>query len=274
MILHSLRLIVRRDDLINFIFSEERASSNIANALIGRLGFEEIEKLNNMRQWQAGKMRMLQVSCRIIDAEFLDGAVDGPMVFLSRHSSAKGIPSFTVHPMGNWKRDAELGGRPNQLSTANPQMMLDFLCAIKSLNRTGMEVTYEATHHGPYVGNPSFFVELGGNEDAIADAGHAAALAYAISDGLERKTEFGKVAVGIGGMHYPQKFTRLALEGKYAFSHIMPKHSIVPGMLGQAIERSAPEAEIAVVEWKSIKATDREAIVRELGSLGMGYEKV
>jgi D-tyrosyl-tRNA(Tyr) deacylase len=65
------------------------------------------------------------------------------------------------------------------------------------------------------------------------------------------------------------------LEGKYAFAHMMPKHQCTElDMLGQAIERSAPKAEIAVIEWKGLKAEPRRAIIEKLSSLGLDYERV
>ena len=45
-------------------------------------------------------------------------------------------------------------------------------------------------------------------------------------------------------------------------------------MLKSAFERSDERAEIAVIEWKSIKANERERIVRELDTLGIDYAKV
>jgi D-aminoacyl-tRNA deacylase len=146
---------------------------------------------------------------------------------------------------------------------------------MNAINDTGIELTYEATHHGPLTENPSLFVELGGSEGVIKSEKHAKILATAVADSLHKKPAYEKVAVGIGGLHYSAKFTKLALNGKYAFSHIMSKHYISNlDMLKYAFERSDVRAEFALIEWKSIKAMDREAIVRELNVLGIDYAKV
>ncbi|MGI0134033.1 MAG: D-aminoacyl-tRNA deacylase, partial [Candidatus Micrarchaeaceae archaeon] len=82
-------------------------------------------------------------------------------------------------------------------------------------------------------------------------------------------------AVGIGGTHYPEKFTGLALKGAYAFSHIMSRHYVENvDMIGDAVERSDKRAEIAIIEWKSIKAADRERVIGKLNELGIEYERI
>ena len=153
--------------------------------------------------------------------------------------------------------------------------MLSVLNQIKKLNTTDIQVTYEATHHGPFLDKPSFFVELGGSEDVIASKEYAKLIASAVSNSLDQHAAYDKVALGIGGMHYSDKFTRLALEGKYAFAHIMPKYHIdCTDMIGKALTSSSKDIELALIEWKSIKAAERESIVRELDLSGIDYAKV
>ena len=110
-------------------------------------------------------------------AEFLEGVVDDSIVFLSRHRSSMGVPAFTVHPEGNWSDEALFGGRPKELSMAFPYGMSAMLRSIKALNKEGIAVTYEATHHGPFLSRPSLFVELGGNEQTICNEEYARLLA-------------------------------------------------------------------------------------------------
>lgn len=261
--------------MIHFIYSDETASTNIADALKVELGFKEAQQLPGVDCFESENAKMLGIKGRLIDAEFIDRIVDGPIVFLSRHMSSKGIAAFTVHPEGNWSDEASLGGKPKELSNAYPLGMLNMLNAIKELNSTNIELTYEATHHGPFTNNPSLFVELGGNEEAINSKSYAALLAKAIAASIEKKSPYDKVAVGIGSLHYPSKFTKLALEGKYAFSHIMSRHSVAHvDMLGKAFERSDLKAEVAVIEWKGINAAQREVVLRELNVLGIDYAKV
>lgn len=261
--------------MVYFVYSNDVTSSNIARSLISVLALPETEDFHGFQSFGSGGIRMIKIDGRLIDADFLDKLLDDTVIFLSRHSSSKGISSFTVHAEGNWSSENRLGGRPKSLSVSSPENMIKLLCSIKGVEKDGMEVTYEATHHGPYLNVPSLFVELGGNEDVMNSESLAEVLANAVAASIDKEPEYDKIVVGIGGMHYSGKFTRLALEGKYAFAHIMPKyHATCTDMLKSAFERSDITAEIAVIEWKSIKAVEREMIVRELDRLGIDYAKV
>jgi D-aminoacyl-tRNA deacylase len=261
--------------MVYFVYCDETASSNIALALKGVLELGDADDFNGLKHFSKGDIHMIKVNDKLITAEFLNGVVDDTLIFLSRHSSSKGIAAFTVHALGNWSTDATLGGKGGELSVASPIKMLDMLSAVKRANTTNINVTYEATHHGPFLDHPSFFVELGGNEETIASKDYAMLIATAVADGLEKQAAYDKIALGLGGMHYSDKFTRLAIDGKYAFAHIMPKYQISHiEMIGQAFSRSDPKPELALIEWKSIKAVDRENILRELNSLGIDYAKV
>ena len=100
-------------------------------------------------------------------------------------------------------------------------------------------------------------------------------LADSVLEAVEIKPEYKKIAVGIGSGHYAAKFTKLALKGEYAFSHMMPKYyGNEFEMLGQAVERSKPKAEVAVIEWKGLKSEARQRILAKLNSLGIDFVRV
>jgi D-aminoacyl-tRNA deacylase len=266
-------------DAMLIVYSKlDIASENAAAELIRIGGFKQVEDVAGHAMHIAGQTKMLEIDTAMVNAGFLDDLVDTDLiVFLSKHRSEKGVASFTVHAEGNWSGKADLGGTPRQLSYAAPVQMLAVLKVMHRLNAGGIEVTYEATHHGPLLVAPSMFVEIGGNDNIIASREHAKTLAESVKEALLdwHEPDFGAVAVGIGGMHYPGKFTRLALEGKYAFAHILPKYYVNElDMLGQAFERSSVKPEKAVIEWKSINAVERESVIKRLGELGMDYDRV
>jgi D-aminoacyl-tRNA deacylase len=247
----------------------------LGERVLDLVGAEEIEPIGGYRHFAIEEVHVIELTKMPIYEEGLDSLVKTDLfIFLSRHRSSKGVASFTVHPLGNWAGRAEAGGKPGMLSVAAPWQMRNMLFQINSGNDTGVPVTYEATHHGPLLETPSFFVEVGGSED-ITDL-HYDFLAGAVSDYVSAEHEnVGKVAVAIGGTHYPEKFTKLALEGKYAFCHIMPRHSCVyADMLKMGIERSVPKAECAVIDWKGIAAPEREVAIKKLGELGVDYVRV
>jgi len=238
------------------------------------LDLEYVGEEKGMKSFRAGETRMFEVKGDLTSADSVDSVIGKDFaVFLSMHSSARGIAMFTVHAEGNWGDEAILGGKPKKLSTASPSNMLSALKGISK--RSGdLQATYEATHHGPLLDAPSFFVEVGGTDEATNSKKMAGSLANAISDFLYAdKAEFGKVAIGIGGTHYPEKFTKLALDGTYAFAHIMPKYNSRIDMLRQAVERSDEPVETAVIEWKSFNSEQRGEILQELERIGIDHEK-
>ncbi len=201
--------------------------------------------------------------------------VSEPAIFLSKHVSGMGIPSLTVHSEGNWSDKAELGGMPHKLSMASPVEMLGVLIQMSNANVPSINVTYEATHHGPFTRKRSFFAEVGGNADIISNPDLAGMLAEMVMTSLAKETNFNKVVVGIGGNHYSKRFTKIAIDKGYAFAHIMPRYYInETQMLSQAFEMSYPRPELAVIEWKSMNATERNEIIKELNVIGIDYERI
>jgi D-aminoacyl-tRNA deacylase len=253
------------------------ASFNIAEALKKEIDFKYVDTLGGNAHFTSDTADLLELNSGLIYADFIGSLVKTDLaIFLSRHSSAKGVASFTAHAEGNWSDEAKFGGSPKSLGVASPVNMMAMLKAVKKSNTTEIPVMYEATHHGPLMDTPSFFVEIGGDEDAVKSREYANIIADSVvavlSDG---DRDYDKVAIGIGGSHYPGKFTKAALEGKYAFAHMMPKYQIGNvDMLQKAMERSDSAVEIAVIEWKSIKAADRDIVVGKLEELGLDYERI
>ncbi len=219
----------------------------------------------------------------LLGLESLDSLGASLIIFLSRHTSSAGVSAFTVHAEGNWGEEARLGGKPHSLSVASPYAML---CVLKLMSESGsgIEKTYEATHHGPLLNTPSLFAEFGagtlppGNS---ALSGELGLLVYRAALMVDSRQESAKAVIGIGGGHYPSKFTRLAIEKGYAFGHIMPRHALASAkggdnlsMIEQAVQRSATRPECAVIEWKSIDSQTRSRVIKKLDSIGIEHERV
>ncbi len=250
-------------------------STAIAAALKEAVGFEEESQFKGMRHFRCEKASLLELEETHLQADFLDELHTDLIIILSRHSSSKGQPSFTVHPMGNWNGEAKLGGKPKQLATAAPIGMLNCLAAMKGRNKMQIPVTYEATHHGPLLMTPAFYAEIGGDEQTKTSKEAARFLAESVFESLDREASYKRIALGIGGLHYEDRFAKRALDGEYAFGHMMSKHHTGSvDMLQQAIERSLPRPEVAVIDWKSITAPEREAAMKKLDELGMDYVKI
>ncbi len=169
---------------------------------------------------------------------------DLPLVFPSIHRSGAGTATFTVHPLGNPTDRADVGGRPGAFTPAAPRWMADALRRLSEAERAGgLGATYEATHHGPYLEQPAFFVEIGFGDAPGPPAAAVRELARVLLELREDPAD--RVVVGAGGGHYVPHFTELATERSWAFGHLLSRHALAeatPAMLDAAIA-ATPGAE-------------------------------
>ncbi len=189
--------------------------------------------------------------------------------FLSRHRAASGDPSLTVHPVGNPTHRHDYGGQPRTFGTCAPRDMGALLRRL-AVHRDRLdlphEVTYEATHHGPYIRQPSLFVEIGSNEDWYDDEPSAKALAAAVLDVLGGEgTIDGPVHVGVGGGHYVPQQTRKALAGEADFGHMIASYAVDPDDDGLAAmirdaQAATPGCDGVYVHKKGLKGPQRQAV--------------
>ncbi len=203
------------------------------------------------------------------------------IIFISRHSSQSGKPTLSVHTPGNFA-EAELGGLPRTLSVS-PANAMKF--ALKALNQQIQErnlvyeVSYECTHHGPSLNVPTMFVELGSTPIQWRDLHASDAVAQAVIETIRNLNESSltPTAVGIGGPHYNQKFTKMALNNEVAFGHMVPKHAIhllSIGLLNQCIQKIVEKPQYAVLDWKGIKSQDKVALLSVLKETQLSIKKI
>lgn len=264
-------------DVLIVSSAQDSVSMSMAGMIREAAGQEYHESINGRKYFKCSSFSMLEIPELHINANYLDEYKAGMIVFLSMHSSSQGVPSFTTHAEGNWSEKAELGGLPRSLGVSAPLHMLQLLKALKTLNVSGIGVTYEATHHGPLLNTPSLFVELGGSVEVMQKKEYLNVVSKSVEQLINKETDayFSKVVVGIGSNHYPSKFTALALGRGYAFAHIMPRYYTSEyEMLDQAFMRSATKPESAVIDWKSINSDERGKIINKLNEMGIDYEKV
>ena len=256
--------------------TKSKASDLMGKYLIDDLGFEENGTLNGFERFSYESTDLIKTDSELTQMDFLDDRFKTDcFVFLSRHSSNKEVPCLTVHAQGNWSDTADLGGRPKTLSVSAPAKMLAVLTNMNSVNNLGVDIKYEATHHGPCLNTPSFFAEAGGTDSVEHIRAFAKIVAESVFKAMDNEFYYSKVVAGFGGGHYPIKFTAMALDKGVAFSHIMSKYNIDnTDMIEQSLTKSDIRPEEAIIEWKSIKSSQREGVIRVLNSLGMDYVKV
>lgn len=146
------------------------------------------------------------------------------VVFPSEHEAASGIPALTVHSVGNF-HEAEIGGRAQTLVPPAPAAASDALRLIKRYSGLpGFNVCYEATHHGPYLEKPTYFIEIGSSAANWGNLDAAAVHARVLAD-VPAGNGYPTV-IGIGGGHYAPRFTELALSCQVNFGHILPNYQL------------------------------------------------
>lgn len=160
---------------------------------------------------------------RALPPELRSGAPT--IVFPSIHRSERGVRCLTTHPLGNSGPRAEVGGRPRALDPTDPPAMTDVLRRLAEEGpRVGWPATFEATHHGPELDLPAFFVEVGFGTASGPPPEAVRVLAKVLASFEREPTD--RVALGIGGGHYAPHFTELALKRRWAFGHIISRHSL------------------------------------------------
>ncbi|MCL2432592.1 MAG: D-aminoacyl-tRNA deacylase [Nitrososphaerota archaeon] len=203
------------------------------------------------------------------------------IVFISRHTSQSGKPTLTVHTPGNFGA-AEFGGYPKIVSVAPAVAMQTALKALdhyrRHLSLSGYQVSYECTHHGPSLNVPAMFVELGSSPAQWSDSRAAEAVAHSALTAVGTFTNTGVSAVlGIGGTHYNEKFTTMALMDTALFGHMIPKYAVSAidsSMIRQCVERTFENVPLALLDWKGISSKDKPSLLSALEQASLPYQKI
>ena len=213
--------------------------------------------------------------CILVDPGDIES--DGSsIIFASKHVSSANRPAMTVHATGNLTGNAELGGRPREVAFVDPMMIRRALRALKDrVTSAGLkiEITMEATHHGPTAFHaPVCFVEIGSTRNEWTDPGLGRIAAEAIMEAATTEGHSGAVAVGFGGTHYSAKFTRICLEGDHPIGHVIPRHAFESGVTDRVIRdtfgKTVGDSTAALVDWKGLNGNDRRNIVSKLETWG------
>ncbi len=255
---------------------KEMASATIGDALLRTGAFSRVA--DNL--FCAGKDYLYWHDEELVKATSLDALFDAQcFVFCYRHRSEKSVVSYSVHFVGNPTAEVWGSGDPEALGVAHPSFAAHMLRCLKEVASDGVQVTYEATHHGPTsVRTPLLFLELGSTEAQWSDASRGAAIAQAVLRFMRSAPAKLPVALGFGGGHYPDRFTRRALSGEYAFSHMFSKYAVEKGLsaevVAQALERSAEPVDVALFDKSCGSAEQRAPILALLDARGIKVVKL
>lgn len=287
---------------------QDIASTNQADALRQMDEWTAIPDFEGHPAYALHHLRMVYLPDGLLFEDHLDqrweaqaGERVQEIIFPSRHVAASGQASLTLHPIGvpHLPRNevGPYGGHGGMASPPSTRLaswwkrLLAMAPSDPSVG--GFDLSLEVTHHGPTVGVPCLFIEVGSTDATWGHEGAARLLATIMHHGLlgsegdawdVEQHEGQLVLVTLGGGHYAPRANQLAsLEGvwlghmlaTYALPFERGEHGEVLGTWKQSIEAgldatrtSFPGGDIVCsMDKKAFKGWQRQAIRTYLESV-------
>ena len=259
--------------------AEDVASMNIRDKLLAMAEWKVVGEFEAEPVLTHGPFDMILIKDIHLGREYLDRDVEREtgkrydcLIFASRHRSESGLRTLTVHALGNYG-SADYGGQSGKLVPTHPRLMTKALLLLGKYG-AGLDfgISFETTHHGPFLETPTFFIEIGSGPDAWPEPEPAKAIARVILD-LDRETLTGSDAIGIGfgGGHYAPRHTDVVQRMRISMGHMAPDHAIGhidAAMLDRMLERT-PSATVAYFHKKAVKQPRRDELFGMLAERGI-----
>ncbi len=252
---------------------DDLASMNIREKLLSMDGWKKIDVFNSFPVYENDRFYLVHIKGPKIYAENIDVEIRKKLnvdfdtiIVASKHKSASKMKSLTVHPIGNWGT-AEAGGMSKKVVLTNPYLMTSSLRLLKKYSFGDYNVSFEATHHGPYLETKTFFIEIGATEEEWKDDKAGEVIARVIMEAEEKKYI---PLIGFGGGHYMPRLTDIALKYKVSVGHMIPKYAIekIDGrIIKEACEKSFCEG--AYIHKKGLKGPERNKVKEILEKTGI-----
>ena len=252
---------------------DDLASMNIREKLLCMEDWKKIDVFNGFPVYRNERFYLVHIKGPKIHAEGIDreirsriGIEFDTIIVASKHRSASEMRSLTVHPIGNWGK-AEAGGRDRTVVPTNPHLMTEALRILKKYQFGDYNVSFEATHHGPYLETKTFFIEIGSTEEEWRDDRAGEVIAKTILEAEERRYP---VLLGFGGGHYVPRITDIALKYRVSIGHMVPRYAVEyidEEIIKMACERSFCDG--AYIHRKGLKGPERSKVKDILQSLGI-----
>lgn len=195
-------------------------------------------------------------------------------VFLSQHRSQSGTKALTCHFPGNFGFN-RFGGNSREISIAYPSLQKYYMKSLIVQREIVAEyqIVIESTHHGPTsLTKPPFFIEIGSTEIEWSDTNACSVVCDSILKVADCDiVACDKVAVCLGGTHYPTKFSKLLMDSEYGVAAIAAKHDlslIDKEMLDQMISKSVEKVSTLVLDWKGL-GKEKERIMSLAADTGL-----
>lgn len=212
---------------------EDQASENILGRLLEYKEWETVGEWKGNPVYKSGEdyiasLNKHHIYVDDIDKELeklLDIEIDS-IVYISKHASKAGIHSLTVHPIGNFG-EAKFGGIAEKIVPPTPHEMTAALRTLdKKVQEHGLrkeyDVSFEATHHGPFLKTPVYYIEIGSDEESWNDKRAGEVIAETVMGCETNIRSDDPIVVCIGGGHYAPRFTDLARNKAVSIGHMVP----------------------------------------------------
>src|SRR3989338_6246354 len=259
------------------VSEKDPAGINIKEELIRSFEIERLnEKFENNFIYEFNKnTRLYATKTDSIYCENIDKKIKADLfIFATKHQSKSGIPSLSVHSIGNWGK-AELRGKSNSLCIAPAAYMKEAIIHLEQYNEIKFDVVQECTHHGPCLEKPAMFIEIGSSEKQWKNKEAAIIIAKTIIAILSSEPPAYKTAFGIGGLHTTPNFKKIMLKSDIAVGHVCPKYSLqnlTEELVREAVKKTEPFAELVILDWKGL-GEHKDKIVDMLKSLKLDFVK-
>ena len=273
------------------------ASSNQAKVLLETLDWENIGPVEEKQSYRLGNVRMWMFDDHILNEDNIDirwfqqtGEKVTEVIFPSKHSASSGKPSLTLHPIGvphlEYGTKPPFGGKAGHAPPPSTRLSSWWKMLQEYVKGTTLEqefeLTLEVTHHGPWLGVPALFIEIGSTESTWSHMSAAKLLASIITDGMALKQgnaigtwdceeNAGElVLITLGGGHYAPRANKLASLDGIWLGHMLATYSLpfvksevegdIPGgTWKQAIESAVSATRLAFPNGKIICSMDKKA---------------
>jgi D-aminoacyl-tRNA deacylase len=208
--------------------------------------------------------------------EFLDEIFPDAkaFVFLSQHRSQSETKALTCHFPGNFGLN-QSGGNFREISIAYPSFQKYYMKRLIAQREmvADYQIVIESSHHGPTsLTKPSLFIEIGSTEIEWTDEKACSIICEAILKVAGCDTiPCDKVAICLGGTHYPTKFTKLLIDSEYGIAAVAAKHDlrlIDKEMLAQMILKSVEKVGTLILDWKGL-GKEKERIMALAADAGL-----
>ena len=239
-------------------YRDDPAGSNMANFIS-----QDMKKDGDI--FRGKYFDLLVIPTPAISADWLEEKyLSDSFIFLSKHAAESGVLALTCHSTGNFS-DAMFGGKNRQVAIPHPQLQKSYLKKLWEHRNdfSEFQITIEATHHGPTnLNKPTIFIEIGTTEKQWNDVSLCNRVAKNVVEVMKEEPTSHPVAICFGGTHYPDRFTKELLEGKFALGTVIPKHALDfldEELFSHILERNSM-AKTALLDWGGLGQNKQKVV--------------